>query len=108
MVTAYTNHRIAYIAVFVCLVTRAIHLELVSNLSTEAFLAALHRFMSRRDMCSHIYSDNRTNFVGANKDLTDMFKKQKGKSIIEDTLSSQGIQWHFICPAPWRHLGGSV
>jgi len=65
----------SYIAVFVCLVTRAIHLELVSNLSTGAFLATLHRFMSRRGMCSHIYSDNGTNFVGANKDLTDMFQK---------------------------------
>lgn len=95
----------SYIAVFVCLVTRAIHLELVSNLSTEAFLAALHRFMSRRGMCSHIYSDNGTNFVGANKDLTDMFKKQEGKSLIEDTLSSQGIQWHFICPAAPHHGG---
>lgn len=95
----------SYIAVFVCLVTRAIHLELVSNLSTEVFLAALHRFMSRYGMCLHIYCVNGTNFVGANKDLTDMFIMQKGKSIIKDTLSSQGIQWHFICPVGPHHGG---
>lgn len=58
-----------YVAVFVCFVTRAIHLELVSGLTAEAFLASLMRFLSRRGYCScsHIYSDNSTNFVGANK-----------------------------------------
>lgn len=64
-----------YIAVFVCFVTRAVHLELVSGLTTEAFLAFLMRFLSPRGYCSHIYSDNGTNFVGANKVLHSYFQR---------------------------------
>ncbi|XP_038119755.1 uncharacterized protein LOC119769945 [Culex quinquefasciatus] len=62
----------AYIAVFVCLVTKNIHLELVSDLTTEAFLAALDRFVNRRGMVRKIFSDNATNFVGASRSLREM------------------------------------
>lgn len=55
-----------YLCIFVCMATRAVHLELVSNLSTALLLSALHRFISRRGRCSDIYSDCGTNFVGAN------------------------------------------
>lgn len=56
----------AWIAVFVCLVTRAINLELVRSASTAHFMAALKRMIARRGMVSEIVSDNGTNFVGAN------------------------------------------
>jgi len=94
-----------YIAVFVCFVTRAIHLELVSDLTTSAFMADLFRFMSRRGQCAHIYSDNGTNFAGAEKELTSYFKIVSGKRSIQETVADHGIQWHFIPPvAP--HFGG--
>lgn len=57
---------------FVCLATKAIHLEAVSDLSTQAFIAAFRRFSGRRGLCSHIYSDCGTNFVGAAKKLKGM------------------------------------
>lgn len=94
-----------YIAVFVCFVTRAVHLELVNGLTSDAFLAALTRFMARRGHCSHIYSDNGTNFVGANKVLYSYFKKTKGQRTVEEELSHHHVQWHFIPPSA-PHFGG--
>ena len=48
---------------------KAIHLELVSNLISEAFIAALQHFINRRGLTDHLYSDNGSNFVGANRKL---------------------------------------
>jgi len=97
-----------YLALFVCLTTRAIHLEVVSALTTEAFLAALKRFMSRRGKCSQIWSDCGTNFVGAAKEIKEMyalFHSQPHNQQVTDALSGDGITWHFNPPgAP--HFGG--
>ncbi|XP_070075509.1 uncharacterized protein [Drosophila takahashii] len=97
-----------YICLFVCLVTSAIHLELATDLSTETFLAAFRRFISRRGKCTHIFSDNGRNFVGAKKVLDDMYKlilSQQHNTQVTQSLASQGIKWSFIPPhAP--HWGG--
>ncbi|XP_076384684.1 uncharacterized protein LOC117218910 [Megalopta genalis] len=61
-----------YVAVFMCFVTKAVHLELVSDLTTEAFLAALNRFFSRRGRSKNIYSDNATNFIGAKNEIAEL------------------------------------
>lgn len=58
-----------YVSLFICLSTKAIHLELATDLTTPTFLAALRRIMARRGMPSNIYSDNGTNFVVANNIL---------------------------------------
>ena len=58
-----------YIAVFVCFAVKAIHLEVVGDMTTESFIAALRRFIARRGMCAHMYSDNGTTFVGATNQL---------------------------------------
>ena len=52
----------AYHAVFVCFSTKAAHLEVVSDLTTEAFRACLRSFVSRRGLPAHIHSDNGGNF----------------------------------------------
>ncbi|XP_055902810.1 uncharacterized protein LOC129938987 [Eupeodes corollae] len=99
----------SYIALFICLTTKALHLELVSDLSTDCFLAALKRFVARRGLCAHIRSDNGTNFVGAARQLGELhrlFASHNNHILISDFLSSKGIQWHFIPPGT-PHFGGA-
>lgn len=55
----------AYLCLFVCFTTKAVHLEVASDMSTEAYIAALRRFIGRRGRVNTIQSDNGTNFVGA-------------------------------------------
>lgn len=95
-----------YLCIFVCMTSKAVHLEIVSSLSTHAFLNALKRFFSRRGKSKHLFSDNGTNFVGANRELqalTDMLKKDA--DILNNTLSQDGVTWHFIPPRS-PHFGG--
>lgn len=95
-----------YISVFICMTTKAIHIEFVSDLTTDAFLAAFRRFISRRGLCTNVYSDGGTNFQGASNVFENEVKQvlyQNSK--IDSSLTSMGIQWHFIPPgAP--HFGG--
>ena len=93
-----------YVCLFVCFSTRAIHLEAVSDLSTESFLAAFHRFASRRGCPSQVVSDNGRNFVGAAKAIAQDFLKVIQQKT-EDAFQAQQLKWKFIPPgAP--HMGG--
>ncbi|XP_058984316.1 uncharacterized protein LOC131805086 [Musca domestica] len=98
----------AYVAVFCCFATKAVHLELVSDLSTESFIGALKRFIARRGHCQNIYCDNATNFVGAKnslEELSETLYSDKAQELHLSAASSKGIQFHFIPPrAP--HFGG--
>ena len=95
----------AWIALFVCLVVKAVHLEVVTSLSTEAFLAALKRFIARRGKPNAIYSDNGTNFIGANKELRQLVLSSKHNSIVGASLQQDQIEWHFM-PQKASHFGG--
>ena len=98
----------AYVCVFVSMSVKAVHLELVSDLTTEAFIACLRRFVSRRGKPVIIWSDHGKNFVGANrelKELTDFLGLMRTQKTISEFCSTQSIQWKFIPPhAP--HFGG--
>lgn len=67
----------AYVSIFVCMTTRAIHIEAVSDLTADAFIAAYRRFVSRRGAVKHLFSDNGTNFVLANKILLENVESVK-------------------------------
>ncbi|CAG7733163.1 unnamed protein product, partial [Allacma fusca] len=98
----------AYIAVFICFATRAIHLELVSELSTDAFIAALKRFVGRRSTPAEIHSDCGTNFVGAARELKEflaLVRSADANQKISSFLRRDGIAWHFNPPAA-PHFGG--
>ena len=98
----------AYLAVFCCFATKAVHLELVSDLTTDGFIGALRRFISRRGRCKNLYCDNATNFVGARNQLEELketIHSKKAQELITRYSSDQGINFKFIPPrAP--HFGG--
>lgn len=97
----------AYIAIFICMATKAIHIELVGDLTSEAYIAAFKRFVSRRGKCTHLWSDQGRNFVGANKELKEAWKQAKFEFNQEhvDEFAAEGTQWHFI-PAYSPNFGG--
>ncbi|XP_039285255.1 uncharacterized protein LOC120351528 [Nilaparvata lugens] len=89
-----------YLALFICLAVKAVHLEYVSELTTESFLAAFDRFASRRGLPSHVYSDNGLNFVGAAKKLSDISKfLADSKTDIFNALVQREVTWHFNPPS---------
>jgi len=85
--------------------TKASHLEAVSGLSSDAFLAALKRCISRRGKCTNIYSDNGTNFAGAAWKLDEEFLEAIKHNSIVAEIKYDKIHWHFIPPAG-PHFGG--
>lgn len=97
----------AYIAIFVCMSTKAIHLELVGDLTSEAFIGAFRRFVARRGRCSDLWSDQGRTFIGANKALAEAFKEANLEfgDYISNLLAHDGTQWHFI-PAYSPNFGG--
>lgn len=93
----------AYFCIFVCLSTKAVHLEAVSALTTEAFLAALQRFVSRRGTPVLIRSDCGTNYVGARNQLIDVQNFLiANNDAISHKLANQHITWLLNPPkGPW-------
>ncbi|XP_064486068.1 uncharacterized protein LOC135398613 [Ornithodoros turicata] len=89
------NSKKCYIALFTCAVTRAVHLEIVDDLTTQRFLMAFRRFVSRRGLCKVIYSDNALTFKRASKDLNSLWKSVRHPDVL-DYLSQSRIQWKFI------------
>jgi hypothetical protein len=94
-----------YIALFICMATKAIHLELVPDLTSEAFVAALKCFIARRGLIDHLYSDNGSIFVGANRELKVFFKSEEILRQVHSYAGKTQFQWHFIPPNS-PHFGG--
>ena len=98
----------AYVCVFVALSIKAVHLEAVLDLSSDAFLACLRRFMGRRGIPSTIWSDHGSNFIGAKREISELkqfFSDQQISGEISEFCSTQNIEWKFI-PEHAPHFGG--
>jgi len=90
-----------YVAVFTCAATRAVHFEIAENLSAEAFLRVLQRFVSRRSYPSILLSDNGSNFRNSAKIL----KEWEQHAGIRGFLGERHCQWRFNPSlSPW--MGG--
>ncbi|XP_045535019.1 uncharacterized protein LOC123721194 [Papilio machaon] len=92
-----------YLCLFICFATKALHLEVASDLSTDVFILCLRRFISRRGKPLELYCDNGTNFVGANNEIT-AFLRSSNESI-SGFAADEGIKFWFS-PAYSPHFGG--
>ncbi|XP_055622051.1 uncharacterized protein LOC129765665 [Toxorhynchites rutilus septentrionalis] len=93
-----------WIALFTCLTVRAVHLEIAHSLSTESCKMTIRRFIARRGSPLDIFTDNGTNFVGANKDLV---RQISGLNVeMAATFTNANTKWHFNPPSA-PHMGGS-
>ena len=87
-----------YICLFTCAVSRAIHLEIVTDLTVECFLQAFRRFSSRRSLPRLVLSDNGSTFLSAADELKALFSSPS----LTNTLARNGVEWKFIPKrAPW-------
>uniref|UniRef100_A0A8D8HDN4 (northern house mosquito) hypothetical protein n=1 Tax=Culex pipiens TaxID=7175 RepID=A0A8D8HDN4_CULPI len=97
-----------FVAIFICMWSKAVHIETVHGLTSEAFINALKRMMARRGRIKELYCDNGRNFVGANtllKEVNDQLKKMTTEPSMLDYLAEAGINFHFN-PARSPHFGG--
>ena len=102
-----------YGCIFTCFTSRAVHIEDVSSLETDAFIQALRRFISNRGCPKEIWSDNRTNFVGADKEIQQSIREwdqdELNKRLIKDEISYHlcpSSEWKFQPPAA-SHMNGA-
>jgi hypothetical protein len=93
-----------YGCIFTCLQTRAVHIEVAHSMGTDSFIMVLTRSISRRGIPSDIYSDNGSNFIGAERELRSWIKSLD-QSLISNKMLRQRIQWHFTPPYA-SHRGG--
>ena len=98
----------AHLAIFICFCTKVVHLELVSDMTTNAFIAALDRFVTRRGLPLHLYSDNGPNFTGAKNRLTDFYQllgSKETQNAVQLYAFDYEVTWHTI-PERAPHFGG--
>ena len=89
---------------FTCLVTRAVLIEVVNDLATDACMMAVTRFKARRGRPHTVISDNGTNFVAADREFTVCFNEWD-RDAMSERLARGQIIWKFNPPgAP--HFGG--
>ena len=87
-----------WICLFTCCVTRAIHLELVVDLTTTTFIRCLKRFSARRGLPRMILSDNAKTFKAAGRLMQTIFRDKE----LKDHLMHSGVEWKFnLEKAPW-------
>ncbi|KAK3102609.1 hypothetical protein FSP39_012632 [Pinctada imbricata] len=91
-------------ALFTCMATRAVHIEVIEEMSSSSFINALRRFIALRGKVQIIRSDRGTNFIGAVSPLQ-MNAVNVEDGPISDFLHKNGTTWIFNAPHS-SHMGG--
>ena len=88
----------AWISLFTCLATRAVHLDIVLDMTAETFIRCLKRFAARRGLPQKIISDNGKTFKATANYLKSMFESD----VVKNYLAEGGCKWSFnVEKAPW-------
>ena len=98
----------AWMAVFVCFYTKAVHLELVKDATSDSLVACLSRFCSRRGLPLTIHSDNGSTMIGAKNELSDLYsvlQTPETQNCIQSYLLNQRVRWD-LTPVKAPHFGG--
>ena len=91
--------------VIFCLTTRAVHIEVADDMTTVCFINAFRRFIASRGKPKEVFSDNGTNFKGAESVLRkELFWLNQRKA--DEYFKQTGIKWNFNPPAV-SHMGGA-
>lgn len=93
-----------YGVLFTCMTSRAVHIDAAASLSTDSFLMAWRRFAARRGVPKEMFSDNGTNFRGANAEMAKSIKELDNDAVRSEA-ASRGMTWSFIPPGS-PHFGG--
>ena len=96
-----------YGAMFTCMASRAIHIEVAFNLDTDSFILALRRLVARRGNVRSIYSDNESNFIGAERELKKAYSEMDDNKIqsFMERIGGDWIKWYKNPPFA-SHRGG--
>ena len=91
-----------YVCLLNCMVTRAVHLEIVRDMTAEQFLLAIRRHFALRGVAKHIYSDQAAQHLLMDKLFQDVFHEMTQNRDVQTYMAQHGIKWHFT-PAysPW-------
>ena len=99
------TQRKVWICLFTCTAVRAVHLEVVEDMTAEHFLEALRRFIARRGKPDEIISDNAKQFKTAKNTIELAWENIVNDPHVHSYLSEKRIKWNFIVElSPW--MGG--
>ena len=104
LVKVKRSHAKRYGCVFTCLTICAVHIEVAHDLTSDSFIQAFTRFISRRGAPIEVFSDNGTNFRGAETEIKVALSKWNSDRI-STCLRRRGVQWNFNPPLA-SHAGG--
>ena len=94
-----------WVCLYTCLVTRAVHLELMQDMSTQHFLLGFRRFIARHGKPNKVLSDNASHFKLAAETVDKLWTNILQENDVVSYVANENIQWKFIVElAPW--MGG--